>query len=153
MSPAWNPSSQTPELSAEPSSVTYYWDPSSRTPGPPTWLEDPSFAGIRFKLVEKGLENKILEFQSIERTTVRVRDLASYRNVPLESISWLRPEGVKDTVTPIVGELKGQVFQVKSVDEQQWTIYTVGRRLNKKKGEKDPVLNRSDLAQVFPKYK
>ncbi|KAF8177878.1 hypothetical protein BJ912DRAFT_1063435 [Pholiota molesta] len=150
-SPAWDPSSRTPEPLAGPSTereIIYQWDPSSLRPGPPTWLEDSSFSELRFLLVEQEHPNNILEFRGVEGNMIVVRDKMKTRTVSLESISWLRPDNLNDMVVPIVGDLRGRQFKVKLIEGDLCTLHTVGKRL--RKWEHDPVLSRNDLARVYP---
>lgn len=146
LSPSWtapdppssiSPSSSGPSLSSPPlSSPTTIGVPLG---SPLSFLNQPVFQNTRFKMKETGSNSeRVLEFCGLApNNCLRVRDRIKICVVDLGNLACLQPEAIGDLVTPVAGDLAGQIFKVLSFGPEECTLRApVSRRL--RKGETPP---------------
>ncbi|KAJ3502642.1 hypothetical protein NLJ89_g8792 [Agrocybe chaxingu] len=108
-SPAWNPSSCTP------GPPTYHGPADDITP-PPEWLKDVKFHTHRVCLLERGMtSSRRLEFKGLSSNGITVRDGTVFRELQLEQVKPFIPTR-KDEIVAFFGEgdLFGSLFKIKT---------------------------------------
>ncbi|CAA7267816.1 unnamed protein product [Cyclocybe aegerita] len=148
--PAWEPSSHTLALSSLglPSMV-----PAASIPMEDRdmlWLKDSRFEGVCVKLLEKNTVNwKVLELVSVSGDQVRVKDLQLWgeHTIDIANLQPVVPDMVGDFVTVTAGPMAGNIFKVRSVDQETCTIQKCGTR--PARGEQDPVVSTRRLTCIY----
>lgn len=135
-SPAWDPSSRTPETS---------FDANANAP---SWLADIKMIGIRVQVVERaGDPHRRLEVKNVEAGEVMVRDCSTFRCLPLSHVIPVSPRAKGDLVVSFApGESFGKIFKVKTFGHQKCEVKDfTGKSLS--------MLSTMDLASIYPPYR
>lgn len=151
-SPAWDPSSRTPQQNQ---------DESDETPpeAVPYWLADEAFKTFKFKLkvhdpskrYEGGIHHgKSAAFQSaIGDSVAKVVIGFKHLEIPFQYLLPTHPTTAGELVVPISGQLRGQLLKVVECDNEQCALKVKDKPVSRRKNQVPLKLQSDQLAVVM----